>query len=225
MTRPGRGLDDVRAALAAEGLALTGAFHPGADDRAPEGAGTLALAGPADGAMWAAFAASPEAADGRPDPLDRWSRRVLDVVAAALDARALYPFGGPPYQPFMHWAMRAEGLAASPIGLGVTPARGLLASWRGALAFAERLDLGAPSSPGPSPCTGCAAPCTRACPVDAFAGGRYDVDACLGHLARPEGAACRSLGCLARRACPANAALPAAQAAFHLVSFRNARSA
>jgi hypothetical protein len=60
--------------------------------------------------------------------------------------------------------------------------------------------------------------------VDAFAGGRYDVDACLGHLARPEGAPCREGGCLARRACPANAPIPTAQAAFHLVSFKDARS-
>ena len=32
--------------------------------------------------MWEVFSGSPEASDGRPDPLDRWSRRVIGNLAA-----------------------------------------------------------------------------------------------------------------------------------------------
>ena len=57
----------------AEALAC-GALHPGPDDCAPEGTGTLILLGPHEPRFWTAFAESPEYRDGAPDPLDRWSR-------------------------------------------------------------------------------------------------------------------------------------------------------
>ncbi|MEO1470340.1 MAG: ferredoxin [Pseudomonadota bacterium] len=214
----------MRGALAPHGLDVTGGFHPGPEDGVPgaAAAGTLLMVGATGGGLWAAFSAAPEHGDGAPDPLDRWSRRVLSAVAEALGAEALFPFGGPPWLPFMRWAARAEGATASPVAMAVTPARGLYASWRGALGLRTRLDLPALPPPGPPPCATCAAPCTRACPVDAFADGTYDVARCRAHLDRPEGAPCREAGCLARRACPANVALPAAQAAFHLEAFRRA---
>lgn len=220
MTAP-NAIADVDAALAGYGLCVTGAFHAGGSEDVPAETATLCLLGPADGRMWDAFAAAPEVADGEPDPLDRWSRRVIDAAAEALGARALYPFGGPPWAPFLTWAARAEGAVSSPIGMSVTPARGLHASWRGALAFAVR--LAGVASPSPPPCGGCARPCVTACPVDAFAAGRYDVDACVAHVTRPEGARCREDGCLARRACPVSMDLPRAQRAFHLDAFIAAR--
>ena len=210
------GLGAVRAALAAHGLEVAGGFHPGEGDGVPEGMGTLLLIGPDGAAMWPAFSAAPEARDGLPDPLDRWSRRVLDGVAAELGGRALYPFGGPPWQPFVRWAARGEGSRPSPVKMPVSPTRGLWAAYRGALALPRRLDL--PAVPAHDPCLDCPAPCLTACPVDAFAGEAYDVAACVAHATGPEGAACRD-GCLVRRACPVAEAPALAQRRFHMAAF------
>ncbi|HUF56918.1 MAG TPA: ferredoxin [Thermohalobaculum sp.] len=210
------------AGLAAHGLKAVGAFHPGPGDGAPPGTGTLVLVGAAGGRMWRVFSAAPEAADGAPDPLDRWSRRVIGGIAAGIGARAIFPFDGPPWPPFVRWAARGEGSRPSPVAIPVSPTRGLWASYRGALALAERLELDG-ARPAP-PCPACPAPCLTACPVDAFAGGRYDVAACTAHVASPEGVACRS-GCLVRRACPAGAGAtpPEAQRRFHMTAFLAAR--
>lgn len=210
-------------ALARHGLRPVGAFHPGPEDGAPEGAGTLVLIGADGGAMWRAFSAAPEAADGAPDPLDRWSRRVIGAVAAGIGARAVFPFDGPPWPPFVRWAARGEGSRPSPVAMPVSPTRGLWASYRGALALAERLEL--PAAPAGAPCPACPAPCLAACPVDAFAGGRYDVAACTAHVASRAGTACRS-GCLVRRSCPAGtgAEPPAAQRRFHMTAFLAAQA-
>jgi hypothetical protein len=212
-------------ALAPHGLAAVGAFHPGPEDGAPDGVATLVLVGARGDALWRVFPASPEYADGAADPLDRWSRRVLDAVAAGLGARAFYPFGGPPWQPFQRWAARGEGAHASPVGMQVSAGRGLWISYRGALGFAGRLETAPPERR--NPCGGCPAPCATACPVDAFAGGRYDVPRCVAHITAPEGAECRRRGCLARRACPpgAAAAPPEAQCGFHMDAFIRARLA
>jgi hypothetical protein len=184
----------------------------------------LALLGPVGGSLWRPFIASPEAVDGAPDPRDRWSRRVIDGLAAAFGARALYPFGGPPYLPFQRWAMRAEPVAPSPLGILIHPEYGLWHGYRGALAFAEAIDWPA-AHPRPSPCTSCIArPCLTACPVDAFTGDRFRVAACRSHLERPAGGDCLEGGCLARAACPVGRehAYPAAQVRFHMAAFRRA---
>ena len=174
--------------------------------------------------MWAIFRASAEATDGAPDPLDRWSARVIGEIAEALGATALFPFGGPPYQPFQHWAARGEGAVPSPVGMQVTAGRGLWTSYRGALGFSARLELPSPHRAG-NPCLDCPAPCISACPVDAFAGGSYDVPRCIAHITSPKGTRCRERGCLVRHACPPGAAAtpPAAQCAFHMEAFIRAR--
>lgn len=215
--------DAIAAALGPHGLAAVGAFHPAEGDGVPAHVATLVLVGAEGAELWPRFTASPEFADGRPDPLDRWSRRVLEAVAADLGARAFFPFGGPPYLPFQRWAARGEGAHPSPVGMQVSPARGLWLSYRGALGLAERLPLRPAAET--SPCEPCPAPCLTACPVDAFAGGAYDVDRCVAHITRPEGRACREGGCLVRHACPAGRAAtpPRAQCAFHMEAFIRAR--
>ena len=198
-------------ALRPHGLADLGGLHP-------EAGGTLVLIGPAGPGFWPVFRAAPEAQDGAPDPLDRWSRRILDGVAAALDARAIYPFDGPPWPPFPAWALASGWCHTSPVGLLVHAEAGLWVSFRGALLFAEVLPLPAPP---PSPCAGCAdQPCRRACPVDAFAEG-YDEAACHRHLDRPDGAPCMARGCAVRAACPVSRAhgREPAQSAFHMRAF------
>jgi hypothetical protein len=96
-------------ALDGIGLALRGAFHPGPEDGVPafaDGAPalTVLLLGWTGGDQRPIFAASPEAQDGRGDALDRWSKRLIDRLAADLGGTALYPFGGPPWFDFQSWA-------------------------------------------------------------------------------------------------------------------------
>lgn len=222
------GLSAVAEALAPHGLAALGALHPGLQDGAPPGTGTLVLAGPAGPAMWAAFTAAPEAGDGAPHPLDRWSRRTLGAAALALDAQglgasALFPFDGPPWPPFFRWALAGAAVWPSKLGMLIHAELGVWVSFRGALALRARLDL-PPRETRARPCDPCPAPCRAACPVGAFSEAGYDAAACRAHLDRPEGAPCRAQGCLARRACPVgSAAAPsAAQGAFHLAAFRAA---
>lgn len=216
---------DLGVILAPHGLAVVGAFHPAVGDGVPEGIATLVLVGARGDALWPVFTTSPEFADGRPDPLDRWSRRVLKGVAAAVGARAFFPFGGPPYLPFQRWAARGEGAHPSPVGMQVSPSRGLWLSYRGALGL--RFRLAPPAPPGPPPCPPCPAPCRTACPVDAFAGGAYNVARCTSHITAPEGRICREGGCLVRHACPVGRAAtpPPAQNAFHMQAFIRARQA
>jgi hypothetical protein len=219
------------AAVAARGLAVRGAFQPTPADAVPplpDGApvGTLMLVGTVGRGQWPAFAASPEAADNRVDPLDRWSRRVIGALATELGACPLFPFEGPPWLPFQGWAMKAEPVHRSALGMLIHPQWGLWHSYRGALTFAGRWALPA-RVVAPSPCDRCSAkPCLTACPAGAFSAERYDVDACAGHLRGTEGGDCLDHGCLARRACPIGAphGFGTQQAAFHMRAFLASRS-
>lgn len=223
-------LEKLTAALAAQGLLFRGGFHPLPDDGVPsppEGtpAGTLVMVGNAGPAFWDTFRAAPEAQDGAAHPMDRWTRRVLSALAAEVEATPLLPFGDPPHLPFQRWAMRAEPVHASPLGMLIHPVYGLWHAYRGALAFRQRLAV--PQRPDlASPCDGCAArPCLSACPVEAFTAAGYDVARCRSHLATAAGGACFAAGCLARAACPIGRqhAYGPGQAAFHMRAFAGAR--
>lgn len=135
-------------------LSVLGAFHPDPRDNVPGECGTLVLLGPDEPRFWPVFAASPEALDGQPDAMDRWSTRVLTDWASALGATALFPFGGPPHRPFYSWALRSGRSHPSPVAFLVHDDAGLFVSFRGALALRERLDLPPPS---PAPCLDCPA--------------------------------------------------------------------
>ncbi|QIE54671.1 ferredoxin [Pikeienuella piscinae] len=214
-------LATIRERAARDGLALTGWLRPGSGDGAPAGTRALLLLGHGGPEMWACFRAAPEAGDGNPHPLDRWSRRVIGALAAEIGATALFPFGGPPYQPFIRWTYAGEPIHQSKLGMAVHEERGLWSGWRGALALFEEIDL-PPVIRGAHPCEGCAAPCRAACPVSAFTDAGYDVARCRAHLDSAAGAPCRARGCLARRACPVGARFAQSdeQGAFHLEAFR-----
>lgn len=215
--------DDIADALAEHGLMPRGAFHAGVEDDAPDGAGTILLVGSAGPGMWRTFAAAmPEGAN----PLDTWSKSVLDDIAQRFGATALFPSDGPPYLPFQRWAIKAEPVSPSPLGILIHPDYGLWHGYRGALAFAEKLPL-PPRDERPFPCDACAdRPCLSTCPVAAFSEDGYDVPACASHLRTSAGEDCMALGCRARRACPVGQdyIYEPAQASFHMAAFLRARS-
>lgn len=189
-----------------------------------QGATEVVLLGWIGGQEWPAFASSPEASDGGPDPLDRWSRRVISALARDLDATPLFPSDGPPYRPFQQWARRAEPVFPSPLGLLIHPVHGLWHSYRGALAFAEPLEARPGREDAQSPCASCAGrPCLATCPVGAFTEAGYDVDGCAAFLRTEAGADCLKRGCRARRACPVAEVYSPQQAAFHMRAFLAAR--
>ncbi len=183
-------LTDLEAGAKARALWVSGVFHDGAD--------TVAMLSPAAD-FWARFIDDPEYNDGAPDPMDRWSARVIGAWAADLNAQALFPFG-PDASPFLAMA-RASGRAhSSPVHLLVHDMAGLMISYRGALRIAGHLALPAPP---PAPCPTCTRPCTTACPIGALTTAGYDVPACRAYLHSDAGAECLKNGCLVRRACPA----------------------
>ena len=212
-------------AVEARGVVPRGAFHPVAEDAVPamaDGriAATVVLVGVVGRSSWDAFQAAEEAQQ-LPNPLDRWSRRVVGELAAALGADALFPFGGPPYLPFIRWAQRAEAVYPSPIGPLIHPDYGLWHAYRGALAFAETIAV-PPADARPRPCDTCAdRPCLTTCPVGAFSSEGYDVAACIAHIEAVSGIGCLGGGCLARRACPVGLTYhyAPAQMGFHMRAF------
>ena len=204
--------------LAAERLTLLGGFAVRPDEPGfPSGTGTILMIGPAEPGFWAHLTAQPEW-DGAPDPVDRWSRRVIGRIACDLGAKALFPFGGPPWHPFYQWALRTGQVWDSPVRLLVHARQGLMVSFRGALALKEVVAL---PDPATRPCDTCPAPCLAACPVGALTEAGYDVPACHAHLDREAGNDCMNGGCLVRRACPVSqsyARLPE-QSAYHMGQF------
>jgi ferredoxin len=213
----------LEAQIEARGLRLLGGFHPTSAEQtgALDQCETLLLVGWGGAEGWPHFERSPEMTDGAPDPLDRWTLRTVDALAAAIDARPLYPFGGPPWHPFQTWGLRAGIATKSPIGLLIHPQFGLWHSYRAALAFRQRLPLPSRNT-APSPCDSCAdRPCLTACPVGAYSPDRFDVDGCRSHLRKPE-TTCRQVGCMARDACPAGRdyRYTQAQVDFHQRAFR-----
>ncbi|OZB19999.1 MAG: ferredoxin [Rhodobacterales bacterium 34-62-10] len=214
-------LDAVQKAARAVHLDVAGAFHPNADHGCPAGTGTLILLSPQEPAFWPAFTASAEFGDGAPDPMDRWSARVIGKLAEDLGATPLFPFGGPPFHPFYAWALASGRAWASPVRLLVHDSAGLFASYRGALAVPNRLEL--PVQNPQNPCKTCQTqPCLSACPVSALGANGYDVPACRAYIAGSSGRDCVESGCAVRRACPISqhhGRLPA-QSAFHMKAFQ-----
>ena len=217
-------LDAVERVALDAGLTSLGAIRALPEHGAPEGVGAVVLLGLSQ-AGWAGFAGSPECADGEAHPMDRWSSRVVGGLAENLRATPLFPFGGPPYQPFLRWAAATGRIWPSPMGMSIHDAHGPWMSFRGALGFGALEGIPDPSTAA-RPCDTCAVkPCLKACPVDAFDGQRYDVASCAAHVASPEGSACRQRGCLARRACWVGQdwVPEPARAAFHMAAFLRAR--
>lgn len=209
--------EQVQAALDPHYLEVLGGFAVKEGEAGfPAGTRTLLMIGPKEPGFWPHLQAQPEW--NGPDPVDRWSRRVIGRVACDLGAKALFPFGGPPYQPFYSWALRTGRVWDSPIKLLVHATQGLMVSFRGALALAQTIPLPPPAI---QPCAACAKPCLTACPAGALTGAGYDVPLCHAHLSQPAGTDCMTRGCLVRSTCPAGAgyARMPSQSAYHMRQF------
>ncbi len=179
-------------------LFLSGAFHSAPEHHLPAD-GTLFLLSPNEPGFWAHLTASPEFRDAAPDPIDRWSSRVISDIASKAGGTAYLPFGGPPWHPFITWALASNAARPSPVTLLVHDRMGLWASWRGAVWIEGRHNLPSPADP---PCVSCEAPCLQACPVGALTPSGYDTEACHRFLDQPEENKCLTHGCVARAACP-----------------------
>lgn len=179
--------------------------------------GQLMLLGPDEPRFWPAFQQMPEWQDGKEDPMDRWSARVITDWAKDLGGEALFPFGGPPYQPFYTWAVDSGRTWPSPVQFLVHDQAGLMVSFRGAIRLPQPVAHGATSKP----CDSCAQPCTIACPVGALTDKGYDTDACHAYLDTVAGKECMTKGCLVRRACPVSQRFgrDSDQSAYHMGRF------
>jgi hypothetical protein len=219
-------VDDIASALAASGLIPRGGFNFTDADTPPPGpsgqpAKSVLLVGQAGATPWPHFQNWREAQPvNLADPLDTWSREVIGEVAQKFGARAASP-SDRPFLPFQQWAMRAEGLRPSPLGILMHPEYGLWHAYRGALLFDIEIHVPAPREPLHL-CDACAGkPCLKACPVDAYSEVAFDYPGCLAHVRSASGKRCLSGGCLDRNACPYGAKYryPAAIQAFHMESY------
>lgn len=215
-------IDIIRAALAPHGIFVRGIVHfegdgPELGDEAR--ASTVVLLGNIGGSIWPAFSRWRDGpGKAAADPLDTWSVDIIRPLANRLGGRAYFP-SEKPWQPFQQWAMRAEGLKPSPLGVLIHPHYGLWHGYRGAIGLREKAgDTTAPFDR--HPCDHCAdRPCLTSCPADAVQATRFDVRACRAFLATPAGqAGCMVAGCVARNACPVGSdyRYPQPQAEFHM---------
>lgn len=187
------------------------------------------LIGNAGSSMWRVFSKSDEYSDGEPNPMNLWTKRILDDIAQSLGAMVVYPFDEP-YWPFQRIAQKASASRSSPLGILIHPEYGLWHAFRGLVFLQDACDfesqISALSEYSKSlnhPCDSCQdKPCLNACPVNAFSGTRLDVNACFNHLDDNNGPDCLLLGCQARCACPiANERqYDNAQIQFHMKSYR-----
>lgn len=187
------------------------------------------LIGNAGSSMWRVFSKSDEYADGALDPMNRWTKRVLDGIAQSLGARVIYPFDEP-YWPFQRIAQKASQSRSSPLGILIHPEYGLWHAFRGVIIFddiheysSQVSSLAAHSESLNHPCETCLdKPCLSACPVGAFTGERLDVKSCFTHLDSANDPDCMQSGCQARCACPIakEHQYDGAQMKFHMQSYR-----
>ena len=179
-------------------------------------AGSIILLGPHEPGYWPVLFASTEWQDGGPDPVDRWSHRVISPLAQETGSKPHFLFGEHPAK-FLTWALASDRAWQSPVGMLVQAEAGLLVSYRDAF----ELNYVISDRPSESTCPSCAQPCPQACSVGALNDESYNVDACWSSMCEDPEQRCLTAGCLARRACPVSAAYPrqAAHSVYHMRQF------
>ena len=201
-------------------LEIFGGFHTNQESGLPSDTKTLIMLGPREPGFWYYFTEQPEYKSGKSNPLDRWSKRVIDGLADQFSALPLYPFGGPPHHPFMTWAIKTKRSWHSPIQFLVHDKAGLMVSYRGVLCFNYHIIL--PEHPEQSPCDDCLKkPCKTACPASVLTPSHYDADGCRNYITTQEGSDCMNNGCMVRRICPISQRYDRnpSQSGFHQTAF------
>lgn len=159
-------------------------------------------------------------------PLDKWTKENLDLIARSYEGEIEYPFTGPPFKPFVTWALQSKSFFESPIKILIHRDFGLWTALRGALTIhLDKLDditqkhiSDLSSDLKISPCLNCSEKfCLNHCPVNAFDNGKYKVQDCKNEILKKED--CFSNGCLARRSCPIGRPYGEKQKAFHMKAF------
>jgi len=195
--------------LARAGLALSGVLSiADYDSLVPEawrsdalapGARSAIVVGNAGRALWDRFLAAPEFAR-EPDPLDAYTRRVLDEAVRLTTPRAAVGFYADQrqgqYLPLVKLAQRAGFGTPGRVGVLIHPVYGPWISIRAVLLAHESLAAAQPASF--EPCSGCPAPCAAACHGQVVGARGVDVAGCY-HV-RLTNPAC-ALACDARSAC------------------------
>ncbi len=194
--------ENIKTALAPHGLIPRGALRLDPSEASALNAKSLILIGHTGASIWPHFS---KWLQNQPldlkNPLDTWSEEVITPVANSLGRRAIFPFQKP-FHPFQQWAMRAEGLKPSPLGILIHPDYGPWHAYRAAVVLDDEIVIQG-AQENNHPCDLCVGkPCLSACPVEAFSGEEYDLAGCRNHLSTEAGNACMSGGCLARLACP-----------------------
>lgn len=217
-------LDWISAELRPFGLVPRGSFMFDTKTPAPSlvehiNIKSVVMVGHFGSTLWPHFSQWRQSRSNMADPLDTWSKEILNNVATRVCAFAVFP-SDQPYQPFQEWAKRAEGLSASPLGLLIHPRYGLWHAFRGALLFDREIE---PSQQAPAihPCDVCLdKPCLSACPVEAFDEIGFAADRCRNYLWN-DGFECLDSGCKARLACPVGQkhAYLLDQQRFHMAAF------
>lgn len=207
-------IDTVKFNLDLSPLILRGGFDFGPAEERPAGpsgrpAASVLLICSAGAGWWDGFQ---RWIDRQPDvmanPLDTWSREILERLAHETGGRVVMP-NDRPYQPFQQWATRAEGLRPSPLGILMHPEFGLWHAYRGALLYDEPVGSVIVEEADKSNhlCDACVGkPCMNACPVGAHSLEGFAYERCIDHVRGPDGVPCRERGCLDRSACPYGAA-------------------
>ena len=216
-------LNALTAILAVHGLMTRGIAHLAEPFLLPDGsyAKSVILIGHAGSSIWPHFSAWLALQNSRPDnPLDTWSKEVITAAATKVGGHAVFP-SDKPYLPFQQWAMQAEGLKPSPLGILIHPVYGLWHAYRGAILF-DDLTLSHGVEKLSHPCDTCVEkPCLSACPANAFSDVGFAVASCRAYLESIEGRHCMDNGCAARGACPVGrdyAYIPQ-QMRFHMRAF------
>ena len=79
--------DDIKA----EGLSILGDLPVSSSDPVPEGTRSILMLGPDEPNFWKIFKDSREYKDKKPDPLDRWSKRIIDISQKKITAPHYIP--------------------------------------------------------------------------------------------------------------------------------------
>lgn len=211
-------LNSIKTDLSYFGLGIAGSFNCKNRDFDLKKIKSILMISPREPDFWYIFVKSKEYMDGQPNPMDRWSKRVLGKIAESKKTNVYFPFDESNIWPFYTWALNCSEVNSSPVKLLVHNEKGLFLSFRGALGLKFSVEQEDKLEPI---CDSCHKPCLTSCPVGALGPSGYDVAKCKKYVRSEIGQNCKN-GCLVRKACPYGADMRLSdQSSFHMASFLN----